>query len=120
MPNPLDGAVHYTDMAIIPMQALTSAYMESFISSTVKDRLKSLYGPHQYTAQAFSPPWDKRFRNYTFWVDDGLSVGGAEFDESEVGGPSINLESFSPGVILWDAGQAGAGAGWISVSRGMQ
>ena len=118
IPNPLDGAVHYTDLAIIPMQTLVSPYMESFISSTVKDRLKNLYAPHQYTAQAFSPPWDKRVRNYTYWVDDGLSVGGVEFDESEVGGPSINQESFSPGVILWDAGKAGAGAGWISVSRG--
>jgi hypothetical protein len=50
-------------------------------------------------------------------VDEGLSVGGVEFDESVVGGPSINQPSFSPGVILWDTGANGAGAGYISVSH---
>ncbi|ORX41089.1 hypothetical protein BD324DRAFT_678482 [Kockovaella imperatae] len=114
MPNPLDGSNHYTDMAIIPMQVVTSVYTESLIPSQAKSRFAALYAPHMYDTQAFSPPWDKRPRNYTFWVDDGLSVGGIEFDESEVGGPSINQGSFSPGVILWDAGKGGAGAGWIS------
>ena len=116
MPKPLDGAEHYTDMPIIAMQAVVSPYMESHISDQAKSRLASLYGPHQYNTQAFSPPWEKRPRNYTYWVEDGLSVGGTEFDESVVGGPSIDPKSFSPGVLLWDSGNNGGGAGWISVS----
>ncbi|ODN89730.1 hypothetical protein L198_06424 [Cryptococcus wingfieldii CBS 7118] len=114
MPNPLDGANHYTDMAMMPMQAYTSPYIMSHISSSAKSRFSSLYAPHSYTAQSISPPWDKRARNYTFWLEKGLSVGGMTFDEKEVGGPSLNQPSFSPGVIMWDAGKTGTGAGWIS------
>lgn len=99
------------------MQMVVAPYMESAISSSAKSKLSKLYGDHSYTAQTISPPWDKRPRNYTFWVTDGLSAGGVEFDESVVGGPSINQPSFSPGVILWDAGKSGAGSGWISVSE---
>ncbi|WVQ84278.1 hypothetical protein IAT38_006430 [Cryptococcus sp. DSM 104549] len=114
LPSPLDGSTHYTDMAIIPMQMIAAPYVESQISSTTKSKLASLYAPHAYSAQAISPPWDKRPRNYTYWVEDGLSVGGVSFDESVVGGPSIAPTSFSPGVVQWDAGKNGAGVGWIS------
>jgi hypothetical protein len=117
MPKPLDGAEHYTDMAIIPMQMLTAPYVESAIPSSVKSKLSALYGSHYYTAQSIYPPYETRPRNYSFWVEDGLSAGGIEFDENVVGGPSINQPSFSPGVILWGAGKNGAGAGWISVSE---
>jgi hypothetical protein len=103
-------------MAIIPMQMVTAPYVESKISSSAKSKLSSLYGDHSYTAQAISPNFDERPRNYTFWVQDGLSAGGVEYDEAVVGGPSVNPSSFSPGVILWDAGKGGAGSGWISVS----
>ncbi|KAK8869446.1 hypothetical protein IAR55_000010 [Kwoniella newhampshirensis] len=114
MPKPLDGSVHYTDMAVIPMQMVVAPYVEAQITAEAKSKLTSLYDDHLYTAQAISPPWDKRVRNYTYWVADGLSAGGVSFDESVVGGPSINRPSFSPGVILWDAGKSGAGSGYIS------
>ncbi|WWD16288.1 hypothetical protein CI109_100714 [Kwoniella shandongensis] len=114
MPKPLDGSVHYTDIAIIPMQMVVAPYMEAQITSQAKSKLSALYGDHYYTAQTISPPWDKRPRNYTYWVADGLSAGGVSFDEGVVGGPSINQPSFSPGVILWDAGKGGAGSGYIS------
>ena len=78
------------------MQMVVAPYMESQITSSAKIRLSKLYADHLYTAQAISPPWDKRPRNYTYWVADGLSAGGVEFDESVVGGPSINQPSFSP------------------------
>ena len=115
MPKPLDGSDHYTDLAMAPMQMLTAPYVESHLSPNVSTKLAKLYSPHMYTAQALSYPYDVRPRNYTFWVDDGWSIGGVEFDESEVGGPSINQPSFSPGVILWDAGKGGTGVGYISV-----
>ncbi len=92
--------------------------MESQIPNDVKDKLYNLYSDHLYKIQTISPPWDKYPRNYTYWVANGLSVGGVEFDESVVGGPSINQPSFSPGVILWDAGAQGSGSGYISVSEG--
>ena len=116
MPNPLDGSVHYTDMAIIPMQMVVAPYMESVITSQAKSKLFGLYGDHSYNATAFSPNFELRPRDYTYWVADGLSVGGTSFDEVVVGGPSVNVDSFSPGVILWDAGKGGAGNGFISVS----
>lgn len=115
MPKPLDGSVHYTDMAMIPMQMVTAPYAEAQLSSASKAKITTFSGDHEFSVQAISPPFDARPRNYTYWVADGLSAGGVEFDENTVGGPSINQPSFSPGVILWDAGKTAAGSGFISV-----
>lgn len=72
--------------------------------------------PHSHSAQAISPPFDKSPRRYSFYVGEGYSVGGIEYDECVAGGPSINLECFAPGVVMWDTGREGTGVGWISVS----
>lgn len=116
MPRALDGSEHYTDMAIIPMQMITAPYVESAITPEARAKFFKLYAPHSYSPQAYYPPYDKRPRNYTYWVQDGLSAGGMSFDENVLGGPSTAPTSFSPGVILWDTGDNGAGVGVISVS----
>lgn len=84
------------------------------MKSAVRHALTELQ-PHSHTAQAISPPFDKSPRRYSFHVGQGYSVGGIEIDECVAGGPSINLECFAPGVVLWDTGRSGAGVGWISV-----
>jgi hypothetical protein len=53
MPKPLDGAEHYTDMAIIPMQMLTAPYMESAISSSAKSKLNKLYAEQEETEELY-------------------------------------------------------------------
>ena len=117
LPANLLAAEHVSDTAIIPMQMLTAPYMARSITPESISKLQALYAPHAVEAQAISPPWERSPRRYTFWLEEGLSVGGISFDESVVGGPSINPAQFSPGVIQWNAGETGSGVGWISVRR---
>lgn len=116
MPKPLMTAEHLNDVAIIPMQMITGRYAEAGLDDGLRAKFHRLYEPHMYTPKSFFPPYDKSARRYTFWLEDGLSAGGIEFDESVIGGPAKNLEQFCPGVIQWDSGNHGAGCGWLSVS----
>jgi hypothetical protein len=94
---------------------LIAPYLESYLPSVTRGAFTELQ-PHFHTAQAFSPPFDANPRQYSYYVGNGYSVGGIEFDECVAGGPSINLGCFAPGVILWDTGRVGSSLGWISVS----
>lgn len=94
---------------------LVAPYLESYLPPATRRAFSELQ-PHFHSAQAFSPPFDVNARRYSYYVGDGYSVGGIEFDECVPGGPSINLECFAPGVIMWDTGRMGNGVGWISVS----
>lgn len=116
MPKPLMTAEHLNDVAIIPMQMITGRYAEASLDDRLRARFHRLWKPHMYTPKSFFPPYDKSARQYTFWLEDGLSAGGIEFDESVIGGPAKNLEQFCPGVIQWDSGNHGGGCGWLSVS----
>ncbi|GLB42799.1 hypothetical protein LshimejAT787_1202480 [Lyophyllum shimeji] len=115
LPLPLVGSAHYGDAAIIALTPLISKFHDKYVSPAVRSKLvKFSDRGHAYAAQAVSPPFDNLAypRNYTSWTQAGLSVGGIEVDSNVVGGPATNPTNFAPGVILWDAGQAGTG--WIS------
>ena len=116
MPKALDGCPHYTDIALIPMQMITAAYVEAAMPADIPSKLRALYAPHFYKPLSVFPPHDQKPREYTYWLEEGLSIGGVSFDEDQVGGPKGDIEQFNPAVIQWDAGKTGAGCGWMSVS----
>ncbi|RSH80873.1 hypothetical protein EHS25_007042 [Saitozyma podzolica] len=115
MPRPLNGCEHGSDVALAPMQMLTAPYAEAGLTAALRSKFTKLYADHSHAALSSFPPHDKRPRRYTFWIAQGLSVGGVEFDEDQLGGPKGIQEQFNPGVIQWDSGNHGAGCGWISV-----
>ena len=104
---------HLQDISGLPMMGLIAPYLEEQLSESAKLAFTT-FRPHTYEAQAFSPPFDKRPRKYTYVLSEGLSIGGIEFDQRNVGGASINPTQFCPGVIQWDAGSGFVG--WIVVS----
>lgn len=114
MPKPLIGCEHGSDVALLPLQMIVAPYVEAGLTPDLRERFTTLT-PHSYSPQAFSPPHDRRPRNYTFHLSDGLSVGGVSFDEDVLGGPAKNVTQFTPGVIQWDSGRHGGGCGWIAV-----
>ena len=118
MPRPLNGSSHYSDGALIPMQILVSPYVEAPIiaDTDLTSRFSKLYAPHTYEPKSIFPPHDKRPRQYSFYLEEGLSVGGVSFDEDHLGGPKGIQAQFVPGTIQWDSGKHGGGVGWLSVS----
>lgn len=116
MPSPLNGSDHFSDCALIPMQMLTAPYTEAGLTDEIRAKYHKLYAPHMYTPKSTFPPHDKNPRRYTYWLEEGLSIGGVEFDEDQIGGPKGIAEQFNPGVVQWDAGNHGFGCGWLSVS----
>lgn len=117
MPRPLNGSAHYSDGALIPMQILVSPYVEAPIANdtTLISKFKTLYRPHMYEPKSIFPPHDKKPREYSFYLGDGLNVGGVSYDEDQLGGPKGIVDQFVPGVVQWDSGRHGGGVGWMSV-----
>jgi hypothetical protein len=118
MPKPLNGSSHYSDGALIPMQILVSPYVEAPILSDreLLSRFKTITAPRHYSPRSIFPPHDISPRQYSFYLEDGLSVGGVSYDEDHLGGPKGIVEQFVPGTVQWDSGKHGGGVGWLSVS----
>jgi hypothetical protein len=118
MPRPLNGSSHYSDGALIPMQILVSPFVEEPIigDTNLTSRFSKLYAPNTYEPKSIFPPHDKRPREYSFYLEEGLSVGGVSFDEDHLGGPKGIQAQFVPGTIQWDSGRHGGGVGWLTVS----
>lgn len=115
IPYNLDGCPHYTDVALIPMQMMVSAYVDGYAPKDIKQRLTKLV-PHDYVATSDFAPFDIEPRQYTYCLREGLSVGGVRYNETRMGGPKGDMTQFIPGVIQWDSGKHGGGVGWIAVS----
>lgn len=110
---------HSSDFAISPMIAVLSPFANSLIDSipsNVTSALSTFPGEHTVATSAFSPPYDLYPRNISAWLSDGISIGGEQFNETVIGGPSIAQSSFNPGVIQWQTGYEN-NAGHINVSE---
>lgn len=118
MPRPLNGSAHYSDSALIPMQILVSPYVEAPIAedTTLIAKFTTLYKPHAYEPKSIFPPHDKNPRQYSFYLGEGLNVGGVSYDEDRLGGPKGIIDQFVPGTIQWNSGSHGGGVGWLTVS----
>jgi hypothetical protein len=115
MPSALDGCPHYSDLAGVPMTMIIANYVESFLPPSVKEQFFTLT-PHVYSAISNFLPYDKKPRDYSFAISDGLNVGGVKYDETRLGGPKGDVTQFVPATIQWDSGRHGGGVGWIAVS----
>ncbi|KAF5360896.1 hypothetical protein D9756_004510 [Leucocoprinus leucothites] len=117
IPTPLLGSQHFADVAAVLLTTLLSKFHDPLIPPLTLSRLtQTTETPHLIKVQAVSPPFDNLLypRNYTSWNEEGLSVGGVEFDMAFVGGASVNPEQFTPAVLLWKTGVPGRDVGWIS------
>lgn len=83
------------------------------IPSDVVGRLSNFSGEHTFTSSTFSPPFDIYPRNITAWLAPNISIGAETFNETVIGGPATNPNTFNPAVIQWDTGN---GVGWCNVS----
>lgn len=116
MPPTLNGSEHSSDAALVPMQMITAPFTEAGLTDEIRSKFTRLYADHMYTPRSIFPPHDKNPRKYSFWIANGLNIGGVSFDENQIGGPKGIPEQFNPGVIQWDSGDHGGGCGWISAS----
>lgn len=121
-PRPLNGSEHFTDIASVPMQMIVAPFIERYLSDSARRRLRVFEGPHTYSSRSRFPPHDtiEHPRAYSFFIGEGLNVGGVSYDEDQLGGPKGIVEQWCPAVIQWDSGNAqhGGGCGWMSVSEG--
>ncbi|KAJ3571230.1 hypothetical protein NP233_g3898 [Leucocoprinus birnbaumii] len=118
IPSPLIGSEHFSDVAATVLTTILSKFHDPLVPESARSSLTQtpLGTPHFTRAQASSPPFDNPLfpRNYTSWNEEGLSVGGIEFDMAFVGGASVNPEQFTPAAILWSTGVSGRSVGWIT------
>jgi hypothetical protein len=107
VPTPLANSLHFSDGALGPLLALISPTHDALVPASTRRALASLSGAQTWRGKAYSPPFDDvgpgAERNYSGWVEDGLSVGGMQIREARVGGPALNNQSFSPAVVQWRA-----------------
>ncbi|KAI6907896.1 hypothetical protein KC334_g4855 [Hortaea werneckii] len=95
---------HHSDFAFGPLFAILADSLVALVPDHVQKALKTFQGEHTYHAQAYSPPFDFALRNYTSWISEKLTIGAISFDEDVLGGPSTNLNSWSPAVAQWYQG----------------
>jgi hypothetical protein len=103
---------HIADFSYGPLFAVLAEFQNSLIPADVLPRLTAFSGEHTFTSSAFSPPFDIYPRNITAWLASNISIGAETFNETVIGGPAINPDTFNPAVIQW---QTGHGVGWINV-----
>ncbi|KUJ08398.1 uncharacterized protein LY89DRAFT_741766 [Mollisia scopiformis] len=103
---------HIADFAYGPLFAILGEFQNSMIPSDVVTKLSNFSGEHTFTSSAFSPPFDIYPRNITAWLAPNISIGAETFNETVIGGPATNPDTFNPAVIQWDTGN---GVGWCNL-----
>ena len=105
---------HNADFAYAPLFAVLAEFHSTFVPPEVVDKLNAFQGEHTFTSSTFSPPYDLYPRNITAWLAPNISIGAETFNETVIGGPSINPDSFNPALIQW---YTGSEVGFITVSH---
>ncbi|KAK0122231.1 hypothetical protein ONS95_010484 [Cadophora gregata] len=95
---------HVADFGWGPLFAILAEFQNSIIPEDVVERLTKFSGEHTFTSSAFSPPFDIYPRNITSWLAPNISIGAETFNETVIGGPAINPNTFNPAVIQWNTG----------------
>ena len=103
---------HSADFAYAPLLAILAEFHSTLIPSEVVDKLNTFQGEHTFTSSTFSPPFDLYPRNITAWLAPNISIGAETFNETVIGGPATNPNSFNPALIQW---HTGAEVGFITV-----
>lgn len=92
---------HADDFEIAPLLATLLPYHHTLVPPAARASLVAFPGPHTYTTAAYSPPYDRVPRNVTAWLSARLALGAESFDQTVVGGFSVNPSSWSPAVAQW-------------------
>ncbi|ROW11777.1 hypothetical protein VPNG_04935 [Cytospora leucostoma] len=106
------ATTHADDFQIAPLLAAILPYHHSLVPDEVVDRLAAFPGEHTYTTAAYSPPYDLARRNVTTWLGEDLTIGAESFDQTVVGGFSINPGQWAPAVVQWL--RSDGSVGWFS------
>ena len=85
-PQQISGMYHQDDFAFYPLFALTMPEMLKYMPASAESSLTKFPGEHLYTAQAYSPPFDKYPRNITTWLSDNITIGAETVAEHVIGG----------------------------------
>jgi hypothetical protein len=103
---------HVADWAYGPQFAILAEFQSSLIPDAVVEKLNNFQGEHTFSSSAYSPPYDTYPRNITAWLANDISIGAEAFNETVVGGPAINPDTFNPAIIQWNTGEE---IGYITV-----
>ena len=103
---------HNSDFAYGPLFAILAEFHISLVPANVTSALGTFRGEHIFTSSTYSPPFDLYPRNITAWLANNISIGAETFNETVVGGPAINQDTFNPAVIQWNTGN---GIGWMNL-----
>jgi hypothetical protein len=103
---------HSADFAWAPLIAILAPYQQTLIPESVFPALREFSGEHVYSSSAFSPPYDIYPRNITAWLAPNISIGAETFNETVIGGPAENQDTFNPALIQWNTGN---GVGFITL-----
>jgi len=103
---------HDADFATAPLFAVLSSFHSTLVPEDVVAALTTFRGEHTFTSSTFSPPYDAYPRNITAWLASNITIGAESFNETAVGGPALNTNTFNPALIQWNTGN---GIGWINV-----
>ncbi|KAI3397174.1 hypothetical protein diail_11148 [Diaporthe ilicicola] len=110
--TPAWAMTHADDFEIAPLLAVLMPFHHTLVPDAAVDKLAAFPGEHTYTTAATSPPWDLAPRNITSWLGADLTIGAESFDQTVVGGASINPEQWAPAVAQWL--RADGSVGWLS------
>lgn len=99
--TPYWATTHADDFEIAPLLAAVLPYHHTLVPDEVWQKLVAFPGEHTYTTAAYAPPYDLVPRNVTSWLSDNITIGGESFDQSVVGGFSINQNQWNPAVTQW-------------------
>lgn len=101
MPVQISGMFHTADFGISHLLALGMPQIEPLITEEVKEVFKTYPGPHNFTRQAYSPPFDTYPRNISVWSYDYMHIGAETIMEDKIGGPATSSTAYNPAVIQW-------------------
>lgn len=103
---------HNADFATAPLFAVLSSFHSTLVPEDVVAALTTFRGEHTFASSTFSPPYDAYPRNITAWLAPNITIGAESFNETGVGGPALNTNTFNPALIQWNTGN---GIGWLNV-----
>lgn len=93
---------HSPDYAWGPVIAVVADKSAKILPKGFADSLKTFGKERTFKAQAYYPPYDLKVRNITTWLSEKLTIGGATFEQTGLGGPAGTA---NPAVIQWDTGK---------------
>lgn len=110
--TPAWATTHADDFQIAPVLAAILPFHHTLVPEGVVEKLLAFPGEHTYTTAAYAPPYDLARRNVTTWLGENLTIGAESFDQSVVGGFSINQQQWAPAVAQWL--RSDGTVGWLS------